>query len=192
MTPPSTHGRPEGPVFFVSYAHAKRDKPVWDFVDSLSAHLRELLGRRAGTEPGFVDYRSLQVGESWQRNLDLAVRTATVLIPLVSPSYLTSKECTREWTVYVEGRTAANRPKAIVPVLWVPLRSALPSRLRGIQYFAPSASDLAPVRRKYEDNGLYGLQASHLEEYQGILWYLAKHVRDVYYESEPFEAEVNE
>lgn len=98
--------------FFFSYAREDRGNSVLDdplnpyrgtyFVDVLFDELRREVQERLGCPPNETGYRDLniQVGQVWPQELAEAACRSCVLVPLLTPNYLKSKDCGREFAVF--------------------------------------------------------------------------------------------
>jgi hypothetical protein len=195
---------PSGPVFFLSYArpHPARDTGIdasserqsWvaRFFDELSEHVCELVGSRTGASIGFLD-RSMRGGEEWVTEMLDAVRTAGVFVPLISPSYLRSEWCGKEWHLFSSRPIVPLRTQrrwshtAIVPVTWLSTENVtVPDVVTQVQRFGlPHLEDPALISR-YERHGVYGLLASRAEDdYHRVVWHLARRVAEIYFSVRP-------
>src|SRR5215471_17003770 len=87
---------------FISYASENnRDGWVEQFEKALGQELGDLLGRHFGPrESIFFDKRELEVAQSFPQELVNASRESAILVPILSPSYLTSPWCRRERTEF--------------------------------------------------------------------------------------------
>jgi len=198
VSPELPQPAPGVPVFFVSYAHADPgagaadragdDQHVWRFYEDLSRHVRQLLGLRTGTAPGFIDH-SMKGGERWEGAILAAVRTASVLVALVSADYLQSPWCAREWDAFSrrraarkDGRPGGENATTVVPVTWSPVPSTyMPPTIQSVHRFGPNAPGTADLRASYEQNGIYGLLVRNSPLYDTVVWDLARHVADLFY-----------
>jgi TIR domain len=97
-------------IFFLSYAQARHirtsqagtydaNQSVVRFFDDLSMHVDQLVGSPTGVDPGFMD-RSMQGGTRWASEVLAAAGTCHVFIPLLSPGYVESTWCAREWDAF--------------------------------------------------------------------------------------------
>lgn len=110
---------------FISYASENnRDGWVEQFVQLLGRELSELLGIRQFNpkESIFFDRRDLEVAQSFPDELIFAARESAVLVPILSPGYLTSPWCNRErkefFSKLPSGAAAAN---CLAPILIRPV-----------------------------------------------------------------------
>ena len=124
--------------FFLSYARGDDDVSVQRFFHDLSAEVRAHAGLAAGEEVGFFDVHSLEVGATWSPRLVEALSRCQSFIALVSPRYLLSEPCGREWTIFAERvrryeRDVGASPSALLPLLWLP-PPQLPDAVAELQY----------------------------------------------------------
>ncbi|MEU6072864.1 TIR-like protein FxsC [Micromonospora sp. NPDC047074] len=186
------------PVFFLSYAHTRNRVPAPPrdtnqkefqlFVD-LSDHVVELLGLGPGRTAGFMD-RMLDGGQMWTDDLAFAAGHCQVFIPLVSPQYLNSDWCAREWHAFTRrpvlirpGATLSTHDTPVVPINWsVVERRRLPEVVKRPQMFTPTRlpPDIAP---QYHEEGIYGLLSlgkNGKDAYDAVVWRLAQRVARAY------------
>jgi hypothetical protein len=111
--------------FFVSYSSKHEPGYVLDFYKSLVRNVRDLV---AGDERdiGFLAGKDIRLGQPWPDELDQALQSCKVFLPLLSPDYLTSDYCGREWAAFRIRQAAATppgqrHPPLILPILWTPL-----------------------------------------------------------------------
>lgn len=185
------------PIFFLSYPRPKLlglpatapeqvNPLVPRLFDDLNRHVNELIPRRPGEGPGFLDV-AIRGGTDWQDNLFHAVGTCQVFVALISPNYVHGSQwCAREWDAFTRRKFSARTgamvhgESPIVPVLWVPVADdQLPPDVAAINRFTPR--DLPTGTEAFERNGLYGLlQLGYEDIYRAIVWKLAQHIRYVY------------
>jgi hypothetical protein len=195
-TPADLSAAPVSPLFFVSYARVKdirlpapvadRDEFVMRFFTDLSLNVNELVSPPTGIDPGFID-RFIGGGERWELELLEAANTCQVFVPLISPSYLRSEWCLREWEVFAARRVVARDPAAaghetaIVPVVWVPTElSTMPATVQRIQLFSPEGLPDPQLAAQYRENGVYGLLRTKQDEaYHNVVWRLSMRVREI-------------
>ncbi|SCF48591.1 TIR domain-containing protein [Micromonospora matsumotoense] len=186
------------PVFFLSYARTRNrvaapprdtNQKVFQLFVDLSDHVVELLGLGPGRTAGFMD-RMLDGGQLWTDDLAFAAGHCQVFIPLISPQYLRSQWCAREWDAFTR-RRAVPRPDAepsagetsVIPVNWsVVDRRQVPDVVSRRQMFAPTRlpSDIAP---QYHDEGIYGLLSlgrNGKDAYDAVVWRLAQRIARAY------------
>jgi FxsC-like protein len=111
--------------FFVSYSSQHEPTYVLDFYRELVRNVRDLVGGEEA-DIGFLAGKDIKLGESWPAELDQALQSCRVFLPLLSPAYLASDYCGREWLAFRMRQAAAAAPDQptpplILPVLWTPL-----------------------------------------------------------------------
>ncbi|MEH1127669.1 TIR-like protein FxsC [Micromonospora sp. CPCC 206061] len=195
MAPDEDDADSHAPVFFVSYAqfttqHLEVQEPnqyVMEFFDELSGNVSQLLGRRTGEYPGFLD-RTLVGGQRWTRELFLAAATCQVFVPLVSPGLLRSEWCAMEWDVFSRRKIVRRKgagpvsESGILPVAWIHTEpDELPSVVSDIQIFSPVGLPDQAFARQYLEDGLFGLrQLGQNVVYRAVVWRLAQRIVQIY------------
>jgi FxsC-like protein len=136
--------------FFLSYA---RDN--WEggylqrFLADLCEDVRQYL---PGQDASFRDNENTPLGEKWEANLVEALHTANAFVAVISPSYLKSEYCAKEWDAFSQRlkRQAPDAdPPLILPVLWVPATKDLPAAVTALQYTIEQFGD------EYAEKGLF-------------------------------------
>ncbi|MGW0854706.1 TIR-like protein FxsC [Streptomyces sp. NPDC002690] len=172
------------PYFFLSYARTPRygggEPDIWVerlFAD-LCGHVMAMTGLPAGTSPGFMD-RQTRPGEIWPPDrLGEMLADCRVFVPLISPRYVASEMCGKEWHAFeqrtIHHRARSNQPvEAIVPALWVPVEfGQLPRVVERLQFAHRDFGE------RYVTDGLFGLIKLRLfaEEYERAVYELAKRI----------------
>lgn len=126
---------------FLSYS--RRDDGRHGLVKVLIDDLVDEIVRITGWPDREVVYRDVHVplGEDWSATLLDALRTCDVFVPLLSPLYLLSEYCGKEWWLF-ERRVRrhveryGSRPPVVIPILWeAPSEQfVVPEVVRRIQY----------------------------------------------------------
>jgi FxsC-like protein len=140
--------------FFLSYARSDDDAHVHQLYQDLSAEVRAHAGLRAGENVGFFDVHSLEMGSVWPRRLVAALSRCRTFIALVSPRYLLSDPCGREWSVFADRLRRYEAevgvgPAALLPLQWLPPRN-VPEVVAALTYDhhgLPSAYRRAGLRQ---------------------------------------------
>jgi hypothetical protein len=110
---------------FISYASENnRDSWVKFFYDVLTDELEQLLGRQFLSKYVFFDKTKLRVGQSFPKMLETGAEASALLIPILSPSYLTSDWCDRERRAFYRLQPEAVPAKCLAPVLVRPIDEA--------------------------------------------------------------------
>ena len=134
------------------------------------------VGLVTGTQvPGFMD-RQMPVGAQWPEPLAEALTGCRVFIALLSPAYVTSEYCGKEWAAFIERTSSSLHPQAaIIPVIWTRMDDdELPPSIRSMRYTAPEFS--AP----YTTEGFYGIMkiGRYREHYKETVLQLARIVKE--------------
>lgn len=111
---------------FCSYAHDDNDDGwVESFIATLTKTYRKLTGQAPKV---FMDRESILTADVWEMKIRSALEGCRVLIAVVSPSYIRSEWCLREWTMFSHRETELREQKLladeqglIFPVLLFPL-----------------------------------------------------------------------
>jgi hypothetical protein len=130
----SVTDRKTPPCFFLSYVHdeGEDDASVEEFYRRLTHDVRLLSGRRTG-DVGFCDVR-LRAGEQWSTSLVESLSTAQVFLPIISPTYLASPACGKEWTVFTRRMNGAKSSSSpLLPLFWIPMQDP-PAVIRRYQF----------------------------------------------------------
>ena len=103
---------------FFSYTHVD-DEADDGAVTQLCEKLAQLTSAHLGRPFDlFLDRNDVRWGEQWEPRLTGAVDAATVLIPIVSPSYFTSEWCGIELDRFVAREKELGRNDLILPIYW--------------------------------------------------------------------------
>src|SRR5262245_18982248 len=96
MTPPRT----ESFDVFISYAHADdRGEMIRRLKDALAA-ARNLAHHLPWTF--FFDLAGIRTGDDWERRIGAGLRSARLMVALLSPAYFRSDWCRKEWMRFCE------------------------------------------------------------------------------------------
>jgi FxsC-like protein len=158
--------------FFLSYARGDDRDSIEKFFRDLSAEVRTHAGLPLDTVVGFLDVH-VDVGTRWSRALMQALRQCQTFIALVSPRYLRSEPCGREWTVFDNrlNQSGGQDVPALIPLLWLP-PPQLPEVVSARQYrnhTMPDAYDRTGLRQ------IIRLQRHH-DDYLDMLNDLARQI----------------
>ncbi|QSQ24879.1 toll/interleukin-1 receptor domain-containing protein [Pyxidicoccus parkwayensis] len=95
-------------------------KDVWGTVGKFHEHLEVELKKKTGDRDlvFFRDKSAIHAGDAFEKVIFDALDSAKLLLVLLSPTWLSSDWCKREYKLFREGsqRKGTNRP--IVPVMW--------------------------------------------------------------------------
>ncbi|WP_326503764.1 DUF4143 domain-containing protein [Rothia nasimurium] len=145
---------------FMSYVHADADSAVSggmrEFMHDIEDALEGLYGREVEV---FLDTDKAQWGENLWDRLDAELRRSTFFIPFITPRYLKSESCRREFTTFLEAAERAGVEKQLLlPLIWVypPLlrkegvNDVVTSRIKNMLY-----KDVSHVRSLNRGSGEY-------------------------------------
>jgi hypothetical protein len=181
--------RPRAPLFFLSYARAGRPSgQVVEFFNDLSEDVAELVGRPAGSDPGFMD-RSMRTGVRWLGELLQAVGSCQVFVALLSDPYVTSEWCRIEWHAFsrrtvlaISGDDVTHRT-GVIPVIWTPMpERRLPPVVSAVQRFEPRGLAGEDIGRQYQEEGVYGFKRLNQEDmYRCAVYRLAQAIAEFHF-----------
>ncbi len=112
--------------FFCSYAHDDNDdRWVERFAEELEKTCRKLTGQKPRI---FIDRESLMTSDIWEKKIHSALEGSRVLIAFISPSYIRSEWCQREWMLFAlkeaqlrQEKLLASEQGLVFPLLLFPL-----------------------------------------------------------------------
>jgi hypothetical protein len=110
--------RPE-PAAFFSYVHADNEYEngqILELCDRIEGAIRMHTGWSLSI---FRDRHDIAWGERWRERVDGAIDASTILIPVVTPSFLISPECRREVERFADRERALGRNDLILPIYYV-------------------------------------------------------------------------
>jgi hypothetical protein len=117
---------------FISYA-SENNREAWveQFEGALGQELGDLLGRQFDPKASiFFDKRDLEVGQNFSERIRVAARDSAILVPVLSPGYLTSGWCNRERTEFFSRLPQGAVPAdCLAPVLVRPIDDAVIDKL---------------------------------------------------------------
>lgn len=166
--------------FFLSYARGDDRDSVKTFFNDLSAEVRSYAGLPTNRVVGFLDVE-MQVGEVWARTLMGALGSCRTFVALISPRYLLSEPCGREWTIFsdrlsvLEVEEPVVDPPPLIPLLWLPPRQ-LPAVIEERQYLNHGMPEA------YGRNGLrqFIRLQRYRDDYLEMLAHLAQQIVEAY------------
>jgi hypothetical protein len=174
---------------FLSYAHLDDEVPALDreakgwvryFYDQLQLALRQRLGDKVDF---WRDRKDIDENELFEELIEEGLEGSVHLLAVVSPGYLNSKWCRREWQRFIEKRGGEKREtiERIVKVLKhrmdeVSLPPVLQKR-EGYRFFAP---DPDHPRRElpFYLNGKMRREAEYLDVVERLVEYLVERLED--------------
>jgi hypothetical protein len=98
---------------FCSYSHVDNEDGWVDrCADVFLSTYRKLTGVEAKF---FVDRESLITSEVWNRKISAALKQSQMMVAVLSPSYVRSEWCRREWHTFVDQEDELRRKKLLTP-----------------------------------------------------------------------------
>ena len=108
---------PVGSVAFMSYSHHD------DVAGSLSKFhdrlVHELRAQSGIDIKVFKDDDDIELGDRWHDRLEQGLATSTFLLPIITPSFLTSKYCRHEFDTFLEHERDHDRDDLVLPVYYI-------------------------------------------------------------------------
>lgn len=178
--PAQSSGEPPEYWIYFSYARQDRDSYLENFV----SQLRDSLSVRLGVPHdriGFFDFESIRPSDDWPPALNEGLQNSRILLAFLSPRYIRSETCGREWDVFLRrqaryGETGEPRAPVILPVLWVPesnLPQPLPAVVQEVQYIHSSYGP------EYPRLGVRGMLATRSETQFAFVEALASRIIEI-------------
>lgn len=134
------------PAAFLSYVRADDDDvkgAIRGICERLGAELRAQTGRYYHI---FVDRTDIGWGENWRSRINESLDMATLLIPILTPSYFISTACREELTRFLERERQLDRRDLILSIYYIVAPQMEDEELRAAD---PLAQELAT--RQYVD-----------------------------------------
>jgi len=101
---------------FLSYT---RTKDLFQKVSAFRERLEAEIGIRVPGSKVFQDKEHIQEGDHFPEVLTTELAKSDILLVLVSPAWLQSEWCRREFALFTDAGANTNRVHRILPVLWV-------------------------------------------------------------------------
>src|SRR5262249_45755623 len=109
------------------------------FLDELERDLKAAIG--SAVEILFRDLQDLRLGAEWKPALEDALKSASLLLAICSPSFFKSDYCGKEYSVFHDRVTRAPKlaggvpHRAIFPIVWLPAgENGTPERVSRFQF----------------------------------------------------------
>lgn len=108
------------PAAFMSYA--RRDDDLDDgFLSKLRQRLSAQVQAQTGNEFSIFQDLDTKWGQNWESQIDRALDSAIFLIPIITPSFLASKQCRREVLRFIDRETQLGVDDLILPIYYRPV-----------------------------------------------------------------------
>lgn len=112
---------PTGYDAFWSYTHEDNDRSG-NRVLELAVALKNEYALCSGDELGvFIDRKSILWGEAWRERIDEAVGDVPFFIPIITPKFVKSPECRREFVAFSSAAKSRGLGKLLLPILYIPI-----------------------------------------------------------------------
>lgn len=99
---------------FLSYSHVKDlDGSVSDFHKSVEAELNQIISCKI-----FMDKVRLGAGDLWNEKIKKELEASSLLLILLSPSWLESEFCKKEYQYFSELKSQNEGKRNVIPILW--------------------------------------------------------------------------
>lgn len=106
------------PTAFFSYVRTD-DEYERGRLTELRKKLGEALRFYTGHELVIFQDQNIKIGEDWERQIALALDSAAIFIPIITPSYLTSEFCRYELKTFLARERELGRSDLVFPVYYV-------------------------------------------------------------------------
>lgn len=104
---------------FLSYVHAddlNDSGRITQLRRRLESEIRMQLGEDFSI---FQDKENILVGQQWRTQIENTIDETTLLISIITPSYLNSEECRKEVELFLDRERQLERDDLIIPVLYL-------------------------------------------------------------------------
>ena len=110
---------------FVSYSHedeAKQGGRVLSFIKSFEDEYSVVTGEDLRI---FVDRDGIEWGDAWRERISKGITEATFFLPVITPKFLLSKECRKEFLDFAREAELRSLEKLLLPILFVDVPNLL-------------------------------------------------------------------
>jgi FxsC-like protein len=133
---------------FLSYSRVdSQNSRLIDFYAALRSRLRVKIKGLTDEEAIFFDQSSIELAADWSHEIEEALRTSDFFIALLSPNYVYSKYCGKEFEAFSSRVVDPNKPR-IMPLIWETSTDPLPDVIASKQW---DNLDMPPA---YKEDGL--------------------------------------
>ena len=105
---------------FVSYTHQDQQSSTGGDIRQFAADVVDALeGIHGRTVQLFLDVNDVRWGEDLWSRLDEELQASTFLMPFITPRYLKSEGCRREFTSFSEAAQRSGSEQLLLPLVWI-------------------------------------------------------------------------
>ncbi|MCK9895397.1 toll/interleukin-1 receptor domain-containing protein [Frankia sp. AgB32] len=104
-------------IGFLSYAHLDDDESIGQPVTAFRKALEGAVTREMGYPAEIFQDLDLRTGQLWKQCIDETLETVAVLLPILTPSFFASDECTRETQQFMR-HVSVKRGGLVIPIRW--------------------------------------------------------------------------
>ncbi len=149
----------EDAQIFFSYTHKDAESIVGGGIRQFANDLKDSLEILYGKEvPCFLDRNQGQWGENLWGRLEEEIRRSSFFIPFITPTYLKSDACTKEFNLFIETAQKLDSEDLVLPLIWISPQEMVSTtsgnlvveRIKNTRY-----EDITKVRRESRDSNIY-------------------------------------
>lgn len=145
---------------FVSYSHQDQNSSTGGDIHRFAADVVDALeGIHGRTVQLFLDVKDVRWGEDLWSRLDDELQASTFLMPFITPRYLKSDGCRREFTSFSEATQRNDSEQLLLPLIWITppvLRSETSTDPIGERLNSTLYLDVTAARRAERGSAEYG------------------------------------
>ena len=105
---------------FISYSHQDQDSSTGGDIRQFATDVVDALeGLHGRTVKLFLDVKDIGWGDNLWERLDRELQASTFLIPFITPRYLKSEGCRREFTSFSEATQRSASEQLLLPLIWI-------------------------------------------------------------------------
>lgn len=105
---------------FVSYTHQDQNSSTGGNIRQFAADVVDALeGIHGRTVQLFLDVNDVRWGEDLWSRLDEELQASTFLMPFITPRYLKSEGCRREFAAFSEAAQRSGSEQLLLPLMWI-------------------------------------------------------------------------
>src|SRR5260370_21173036 len=113
---PSQAARAVGFLTYAKFDDEHNAGWITEFCQTLSGEVRAQTGKPF---PIFQDREDIKWGQNWRKRISGGLKATTFLFPVITPSFLDSRECKRELRVFLQHERSRKREDLLLPVYYI-------------------------------------------------------------------------